>query len=51
MHGNILLYSTVVQLMASVWRLYTVRNVLADFAMYVTDDAIAKLYVTQRFVK
>ena len=23
---------------------YTVRKVLADFAVYVTDDAIAKLY-------
>ena len=27
-------------------RLYTVRKVLADISLYLTDDAVAKLYVT-----
>ena len=29
----------------------TVRKVLADFSLRMTDDAIAKLYVTYRLVK
>ena len=33
------------------YSVYTVRNVLADFAVCVTDGAIAKLYVTKSLVK
>ena len=31
--------------------LYTVSKVLADFAVHVTDDTVARLYVTQSLVK